>query len=86
LLLSIWDRLIVSENDLMICTLVSFFENCKEDHLKQLKNMNFLKINIIQKFGLDEAKILKGAAKYYKNFHSNTLTSQLIINYFQNSK
>lgn len=70
----------------MIFTLVSFLENCKEDHLKQLKTMNFLKMNIIQKFQMDEAKILKGAVKYYKNFHSNALTSQLIINYFQNSK
>lgn len=74
----------MTENDLMIFTLVSFFESCKEDHLKQIKNLNdHLKINAtIHKFGLDEAKILKTAIKYYKNIHSNTNISQSIINYF----
>ena len=76
----------MTENDLMIFTLVSFFENCKEDHLKQIKNINdILKINTVQKFGLDEAKILKTATKYYRNFHSSNNMPELIIKYF-NSK
>jgi hypothetical protein len=69
----------------MILTLISFMENCKEDHLIKIKSLDILKINTIQKFGLDEAKILKTAAKYYKSLHSNSLTSQLIVNYI-NSK
>ena len=71
-----------AENDLMILTLISFMENCKEDHLMKIKNLDIFKMtNTIQKFGLDEAKILKTAAKYYKNLHPNSSTSQLIVNY-----
>lgn len=75
----------MTENDLMVFTLVSFFENCKEDHLKQIKSLTVKQISSIQKLGLDETKILKTAIKYYKAIHSNTNLPQTIINYF-NSK
>ena len=67
----------MDECDMLVFILISFLENCKEEHIKNPKHKTFLKC------GLDETKILKTALKHYAKHHTNV--SNLILNYF-NSK
>lgn len=76
----------MGESELLVFTLIGFLETCKDEQLRLLqKDLNYSNLNMVLKFGVDEAKILKKAIKYYKNFHSNQNISNMIINYF-NSK
>ena len=75
----------MEETELLVYALVGFLENCKEDNIKQLKGLSYANMNAAQKFGIDQAKILKTATKHYKILHSNPSMLNLILNYF-NSK
>ena len=79
----IWDRVVMGECDLLVFMLMSFLENCKEEHLKLFRNFQYSNLKQIQKIGLDESKVLKKATKYYKNLHPvNPSITNLIHNYF----
>ena len=73
----------MGESDLLPFTLLSYLENCREEHLKLLKTFKYTNLRQLQKIGIDESKILKRATKYYKTAHpANTSISNLIQNYF----
>ncbi|RNA42256.1 hypothetical protein BpHYR1_021204 [Brachionus plicatilis] len=79
----IWDRLAMEEYEIMILILLSFLESCKKEHLEFLKTIDYSQFGSIHsKFGLDECKILKRAAKYYRSFNQNPQISELIVKYF----
>lgn len=78
-----WDRLAMGEYEMLVLILISFLESCKKEHLESLKIIDYSQFGSIHtKFGLDECKILKRAAKYYRNFNSNPQISDLIVKYF----
>lgn len=79
----IWDRLIMDENEFLVFMLIGFLETCKEEHLKTLLTLTYSNLGLVQKFALDESKIVKRAIKFYKSFRSsNQLISNMIVNYF----
>ena len=68
---------------MMASVLVSFMQSCKKEQLESLKTIDSSQFGFIHSnFCLDECKILKRAAKYYKNFNSNPQVSDLIVKYF----
>ena len=69
----------MEETEILVFTLISLIENCKEHQLRQITDNTVPRRNTEK---LDEAKILKNATKFYKNSHSNASLSSLILNYF----
>ncbi len=79
----------MGEFDFLIFTIISLFENFKDESLYTLLECNNNQIelnNLIKKQGIDQSKILRKSAEYYNNFHSighqNNAIYNLIINYF----
>ena len=70
----------MEETDILVYTLISLIESCREEQLKKLNDLPLPK-----HISLDETKILKNAMKYYKKTHSNTSLTSFILNY-ANSK
>lgn len=73
----------MKEYEMLVLVLLSFLESCKKEQLESLKTIDYSQFGLIHtNFCLDECKILKRAAKYYRNFNPNPQVSDLIVKYF----
>ena len=82
---SIWDRLVMEETEMLVFTLISFIESCKEEQLKLINQVDFKTIPRIKLLVVDECKILKTTVKYYKSCHSSPSLPTSILNYLNST-
>lgn len=75
----------MEETEILVFTLISFIENCKEEQLKLITQVDFNTISKVKICGVDEVKILKSTMKYYKTCHSNPSLTNSILNYFNST-
>lgn len=81
----IWDRLVMEETEMLVFTLISFIESCKEEQLKLINQVDFKTIPRIKLLVVDECKILKTTVKYYKSCHSSPSLPTSILNYLNST-